>query len=118
VESTPFVTVTVSRLAVAGDSAPVPVECLAATCGGSIELTMQAPSKSGDGKVARARMVTLVLARGSFTLAEGTSRTVVLRLTAIGKKMLAHANKHHPIAAKLKLSVRGGRTITKAILAI
>ncbi len=117
-DSAPLVTVTVSKLVVAGDSAPVPVECRAATCGGSIELTMRAPAKTGDGKTALSRRATLVLARGSFSLAEGTERTVVLRLTAVGKKMLAPANKHHPVAAKLKLSVNGGLTMTKAILAI
>lgn len=116
--TTPVVTLIASKLVVSGGSAPVHVECSEAICQGSIELTMQVLTKDGKGKTAASRRATLILARGTFSLAEGKSRTVVLRLTAIGKKRLAHANKHHPIAAKLMLSVKSGKTTTKSVLAI
>ena len=58
---------------------------------------------------------TLVLAKGSFSLLEGKSARISLRLTAIGKNRLAHV-KHHPLAAKLILTVKGGSTLAKSVL--
>jgi len=112
------VTLTASKLVVSSGSAPVRVACSQAACQGSIELTVQVPVKNGKGKTAADRKATLVLATGSFSLAAGRSRTVVLRLTAAGKKMLVHANKHHPIALRLVLSVKGGKATTRSVLAV
>jgi hypothetical protein len=114
---TPLVTVTDSKLVISGATAPVSVECDEA-CQGSIELTVQVPAKNGNGKTAADHKATLVLATGSFSLAKGKNRTVILRLTTIGKHMLAHANRRHPIAAKLTLSVNSGKTTTRAVLAV
>jgi molybdopterin-binding protein len=115
---TPFVTVTDSKVVVSGATAPVSVECNAAMCQGSIELTVQVAGKHHAGKDALARKETLVLATGSFSLTQGKSRTVVLRLTAAGKRLLAHAGKRHPVAAKLRLSVNSGKAMTRAVLAV
>jgi hypothetical protein len=80
---------------------------------------MQMLIKHGKGKTAApGRAAPLLLATGAFSLAKGKSRTVVLRLTAVGKKMLAHVDRHHPIAVTLTLSVRSGQTTTKSVLAI
>jgi hypothetical protein len=105
-----------AAVGVSGGMAPVDVECQAAVCRGSIELTVQAPVKDGKGKTAAARKATLVLAKGSFSLAEGKRGTVVLHLTAAGRERFAHASRHHPIAAELTLSVRSGKTATKSVL--
>jgi hypothetical protein len=64
--------------------------------------------------VRRAHKQTLTLAKGTYSLAAGKTGTIVLRLTAAGKKRLAHA-KHHPVATKLILSVQDGITITKSV---
>jgi len=116
--TTPRVTLTATKLLVSEGSAPVHVACSEATCQGSIELVMQVAAKRHQGKSAVARKETLVLATGSFSLADGKSRTVVLRLTAAGKRMLADASKHHPIGAKLMVSVKNGKATTKPVLAI
>jgi hypothetical protein len=107
-----------AAVGVSGGMAPVDVECQAAACRGSIELTVQVPAKDGKGKTAAARTATLVLAKGSFSLAEGKRGTVVLHLTAVGKKRLAHASRRYPVAAKLVLSVQSGKTTTKSVLAV
>lgn len=57
-----------------------------------------------------------MLATGSFSLAEGNDGSVLLRLTAAGRQKLTHARRH-PIVAKLILSVKGGHTTTKSVLA-
>jgi len=117
-QAIPLITVMTSSLTVSGATAPVSVECQAAACRGSIELTVQVPVKNGKGKTAADHKTTLVLATGSFSLVEGKQGTVVLRLTAAGRKRLAHASKYHPIAAKLTLSIRGGKTATRSVLAV
>jgi hypothetical protein len=90
----------------------------ATTCRGSIALTVQVAGKRHEGNGAVARRATLVLATGFFSVAEGKSRTVVLHATAAGKKLLSHANKHHPLAARLTLSMTGGKATTKPVLAV
>jgi hypothetical protein len=114
--ATPFVTVTDAKVLVSGGSAPVRVACSQATCQGSIELVVQVAGKRHGGKGALARKQTLVLATGSFSLTQGKSGSVLLRLTAAGRQKLAHARRH-PIAAKLVLSVKGGKTMAKPVLA-
>jgi Carboxypeptidase regulatory-like domain len=114
--TTPLLTVVASRLVVSGSAAPVHVACRQAACQGSIELVAQVAAKRHKGKTA-ARKQALVLATGSFSLGKGRSGTVVLRLTGVGRKRLARA-KHHPIAAKLILSVKGGKTTTRSVLAV
>jgi DNA replication protein DnaC len=42
------------------------------------------------------------------------STSAIPKATVVGKKLLSHANKHHPISAKLILSVKGGKATTKA----
>ena len=59
----------------------------------------------------------LVLARGSFSLAAGKRGSVLLRVTAAGREHLAHAHRH-PIAARLILSVRGGKTTIEPVVAV
>jgi hypothetical protein len=116
-DPTPLVTLAGSKLVVSGGLAPVSVKCQAAACQGSVELTVQVPVKDGVGKTAAAHKTTLVLATGHFSLAEGKNGSVLLRLTSAGRQRLAHARRH-PIPAKLILSVKGGKTATKSVLAV
>ncbi len=115
-DSTPLVTLTASKLMISGGSAPVDVQCQVTACQGSIELAVQVVTEGGESKTAASHKVTLVLATGSFSLAEGKDGSVLLHLTAAGRKRLAHA-RHHPITVRLILSVRGGKTTTKSVLA-
>ncbi len=62
------------------------------------------------------RTATLVLARGSFSLADGSTDSVTLRLTELGMKRLAHAGVH-PVAAGLTLDLQGKKPTTKPVLA-
>jgi hypothetical protein len=124
---TPIAAIMASKLVVSGGSAPVRVACSQAACQGSIELVVQAGARRGEGRrhqdksaLARNRRdveTTLVLATGSFSLAEGRDGAVLLRLTAVGKQRLAHA-RHHPIAAKLIVSVKGGKATSVSVLAV
>ena len=115
-QATPLVTFMTSKLVMSGGAATVRVACSQAACQGSMELAVQEAAKRYAGKSALARMETLVLATGSFSLAEGKDGSVLLHLTSAGRQKLAHA-RHHPIAAKLILSVKGGETTTKPVLA-
>jgi hypothetical protein len=125
VTQTPAVTLMGSKLVLSGGSAPVRVACSQAACQGSIELVVQPGARRGEGRrhqdtsalvrKGRAR-ATVVLATGSFSLAEGRDGSVLLRLTSAGRQKLAHARRH-PIAAKLILSVKGGKATNVSVLA-
>jgi hypothetical protein len=59
---------------------------------------------------------TLVLAKGTFSLVANKSSTISVRLTAAGRKRLAHAAKH-PLAVKLTISMHGGRVPSRSVRA-
>jgi hypothetical protein len=113
----PLITLMASKLVVSGGSAPVRIACSHARCQGSIELAVQVEGKRHAGRSALARMETLVLATGSFWLAAGNHASVLLHLTPAGRQKLAQARRH-PIAAKLILSVKGGKTTVRSVLAV
>jgi hypothetical protein len=112
----PLVTLMTSKLVMSGGAATVRLGCGQATCQGSMELAVQVP-ENAKGKTAADHKATLVLATGSFSLAEGKDGSVLLHLTSAGRQKLAHA-RHHPIAAKLILSVKGEKTTSVSVLAV
>lgn len=107
-----LVKVSTSRVLVKGDLAAVRITCARAACKGSIELALQVVSRRRGGRRGALRG-TLVLAKGVFSVAAGRSATITLRLTATGRRRLAHA-KRHPLAVELVLSTIGGTT-TKSV---
>jgi hypothetical protein len=115
-ESSLLVTAPKSKIVISGSSAALHLSCSDAICRGSIELTMQVVTRHHDGRRAVSHREPLVLADGSFSVAQGKSATAVLHLTAAGRQRLARA-KRHPFAANLILSVEGGKTIVKSVMA-
>ena len=106
----PAVTVSSAKVVVSGGSARVPIACANAACAGAIELTGQISVK---GKK-KAKKKTVVLAKGSYSLAAGKKATIVVRLTAAGKSALAKA-KGHKLSAKASVTVTGGTTVKKSV---
>jgi hypothetical protein len=112
---TPLVNVSSSKVLFKGGSATVHIVCANAACRGSVEITVQVVSGRRKRRRGASRS-TVVLARGSFSLAAGQSGTVVLHLTVAGRRRLAHA-KRHPVTVKLDVVVTGGREASKLVLA-
>jgi hypothetical protein len=79
-------------------------------------LTLQIMANRHEGRKAAFHRETLVLARGYFSLAKGKSAVAVLHLTAAGRQRLAQV-KRYPLAANLILSVQGGKTVIKSVMA-
>jgi hypothetical protein len=111
----PVITLPTSRLVVSGNAAKVPITCSTANCAGSIELTEQVPAKAKKGKKTTSKKQTVVLAKGSYSLAAGKSATIVVRLTVAGKTALAAAKKH-VLPAKGAATVAGGTTVQKPVV--
>jgi hypothetical protein len=109
----PAVTVSNAKIVVSGGSARVPIACANAACAGTIELTGQIAVK-GKGKK-KAKKKTVVLGKGSYSLAAGKSATIVVRLAAAGKSALATA-KGHKLSGKAGVTVTGGVTVTKPVV--
>lgn len=87
----------------------VKLKCSGAPCRGSVELTMQVVSGHRVGARVVVGPETLILAKGSFSLKVGKGAEIALRLTAAGRRRLAHVGRH-PLAAELALTVVGGST--------
>jgi hypothetical protein len=115
-QAPPVVTAPTSKIVISGSTAALLLSCSDATCRGTIELTSQVMTSRHEGGKVASHRETLVLARGYFSLAKGKSVAAVLHLTAAGRRQLAQV-KRHLFAANLILSVEGGKTITKAVMA-
>ncbi len=123
VKAAPLVTLATSTLVVSKDVARVPIACSQAACQGSIELVMQVAAHGRGGKATAgqadagktaAHVKTLVLATGSFSLADGHSGSVLLHLTLEGRRRLRRARQHR-LVARLLLSVNGAGTVSRAV---
>jgi Carboxypeptidase regulatory-like domain len=104
-----------SGVVVSRGSALVHLKCSNASCQGIVELEVQVLTKRHAGKLTISHRETVLLGKASFSLAQGKSGVVVLRLTAAGRNRLAHA-KRHPVAAELSLAVVGVKATVKALL--
>ncbi len=101
-----------STLTVSGGVARVRVRCQERRCAGTVELTMRAPNRRRGAGGTVSHGAQLVLAKGSLSLTgKGRSTDIMLRLTAIGRRRLARAGRHNPVAAQLSLSAPGAKTI-------
>jgi hypothetical protein len=109
--ASPVVTVPTSKIVISSGSAQVLLQCGNATCRGSVELIVQVPYIHREGTKAASHREELTLARGSFSFAEAQRATVMLRLTAAGRRLLAHA-KRHPVAGVLAITLTSGNTPT------
>jgi Carboxypeptidase regulatory-like domain len=109
----PAVTVSSAKLVVSGSSARVPIACANAACAGTIELTGKVAVK-GKGKK-KAKQKTVVLGKGSYSLAAGKKATITVRLAAAGKSALAKA-KGHKLSGKAGVTVTGGLTVQKSVV--
>jgi len=98
---------------VSGRSASVKLKCTLAPCTGSVELTEQITVTRRVGGRTVHRRSTVVLAKGSYSLAAGKSKTIFLRLTQAGRQRLRHV-KHHPLGARLVLTPTGGKALASA----
>jgi hypothetical protein len=105
----PAVTVLTSRLVFVKDSAKASIACANAPCAGTAEVTARVGAKHG-------RKRTVVIAKGSYSLAAGTHGIVTLRLTGPGAKAMLVA-KHRRLSGKLTISVKQGKTLARTVLA-
>jgi len=102
----PVVTTSTSKLTVTVSTTKASVACAGAPCAGSIEVL--------ERTVVKHRHKTVVLAKGSYSLAVGKSAAITLHVSTAGKKKLARA-RHHRASAKLLISVKGGKAVEKTV---
>jgi hypothetical protein len=105
----PAVTASSSRLVFVKDTAKASIACVNAVCAGTAEVTARVAAKHG-------RKRTVVIAKGTYSLAAGTHGTVALRLTGPGAKAMLAA-KHRTLSGKLTISVKVGKTLARTVLA-
>lgn len=109
-------TIASTRLVVSrGRLVRIEIKCSGGPCHGSVELTKEVVRRHRKGKMVVMRIEeTLLMAKGSFSLAGGKSGTITLHLTETGRKLLANAQRH-PLRAQLVLSPAGGKASTEQV---
>ena len=106
----PFVALKTSRVVLAKGAAHVWIVCEHASCRGSLELLVQAGTRLDGGR-------RVVLATGYFSLAEGRSTTVTLRLNGAGVRRLTHLGARH-VRAQITALVRAGKPTTETVVVL
>jgi hypothetical protein len=109
VKPVPVIKSAATKLKVAKNATKVSVACANASCVGLAEVLERSVKHRKGGK---SKKVTVILAKGPYSLAAGKTGAITLRLTPGGKKGLAH---RHRMSAKLLVSVVGGKTIEKTV---
>ncbi len=94
----------------AAGAAGVSLSCANASCSGTVELTEQISVKVRKGGKTTTRKQTLVLGKGSYSLATGHGATIVVHLTAAARAALAKAA-HHRLTGEVVATVVGGATV-------
>ena len=97
----PVLAVKSARFAASKGTVRVKLACRQASCSGTIKLT------AAKGK-------RVVLAKGAYALARGKGKTIVVRLTKAGRKAFKHS-RVQPVGAKLVITIKGARTLTRAV---
>lgn len=110
----PVIALSAAKLSASGGSTRVPISCAGASCSGTIEVTEQIVVKQRKGKKTVAKKETLILAKGTYSLAAGVSAKIMLHLTATARSALAKA-KQHRLAAEIVASVAGGKTVKRPV---
>ena len=110
---TPVLTLSSTKLVVSGGSVRVPIACANAACKGTIELTGQVVVKHRKGKKTTSKKTTVVLAKGSYSLAAGQKATIVVHLSAQANSAFAELRKR---SATASMTVTGGTTVKKSVL--
>jgi 5-hydroxyisourate hydrolase-like protein (transthyretin family) len=105
----PALTAFTSRLVFVKDTAKASIACANAACSGTAEITARVSAK-------HRRKRTVVIAKGSYSLAAGTHGTVALRLTGPGVKAM-RAARHRTLSGKLTISVKVGKTLARTVVA-
>jgi len=115
VKLVPAILLSAARITVLGHSASAPLKCTGAPCAGSIELTERVKViERHRGKHTTSKRETLVLAKGSYSLAVGADASIAVRLTSAGRSALA-AVPNHRLAAEEVVSVGGGKTVQRSV---
>ncbi len=100
---------------VKGGHARVKLACKGgAECAGEVVLKARVRLTVKHGRHHRARMVTIVLGRASFTIHAGAHAVVSVKLSSFAKKALAQAS-HHRLKAKAIATVRGAKNAHRTV---
>ena len=114
VMSVPSMVLADSRVSATGRVAGLQVTCRSAPCSGSAALTLRVTvMRRSHGRLAR-HTETIVLGRGSFSLATGAHGVIRVHLTSAGVKRLADARRR-PVNATLSISIGGGASLVRAV---
>lgn len=115
---------TLGKVSAKGTKVSVTVSCSGAACTGALTLTTvehltgakvtavtarAKPTATVAKAKAKPKTKTITLAKGSYTVAAGQSKTVTLKLTAAAAKLLTA---RHKLPAKLALTPAGSKKVT------
>jgi hypothetical protein len=105
----PAVTDLSSRLVFVKDTAKASIACANAACAGTADVTARVRFRHGGTR-------TVVIAKGSYSLAAGARGAIALHLTGPGAKAMLAA-RHRTVSGKLTISVKAGKALARSVVA-
>jgi hypothetical protein len=112
----PKITIPASILGAFEGAVRIPLACASSTCAGTIELTERVVVRHRSGRHTTISRKTLVLGRVSYALAAGHKSTIIMRLNATGRRVLAGGRRSRRVSATVVVSVISGVTVSKAVV--
>jgi hypothetical protein len=103
------------RLKAAGPLATAKLHCGLGPCKGTLQLLASVVKRQRVNGHIVTRRLTALLGSASFSIAQGATSKVKIKLTATGRHLLANAARH-PHAATLKLAMQGVHATVRAVV--
>ena len=110
----PSISLTSSTIDLSERAVRVDVVCGLSPCSGTVVLTVRIAVAGRSRGKHHTRTQTIVLGRGSLSLASGVRGSILVNLTQAGARTLAHAH-GHSMTATLSIALHGGSPLTRSV---
>lgn len=110
----PSISLTSSTIDLSGRAVRVGVVCGLLPCSGTVVLTVRIAVAGRSRGKHHTRTQTIVLARGSLSLASGARGSILVDLTQAGARTLAHV-RGHSMTATLSIALHGSSPLTRSV---
>jgi DNA-binding beta-propeller fold protein YncE len=99
---------------VASHHVKLELSCTVAACSGTVTVSAKVAVSVGRGRKRHREAKLVEVARTTFSIAKNHHKTIKLKLTAKGSKLLAKARKH-PVEGEVSVTIRGGGTASRPV---
>jgi DNA-binding beta-propeller fold protein YncE len=110
----PSIRILSSATKVSSHHVKLELSCTVAACSGTVTVSAKVVVSVGKGRKRHHEAKLVEVARTTFSIAKNHHKTIKLKLTAKGSRLLAKARKH-PVEGEVSVRIRGGGTASRPV---